>query len=99
MSTKTVHGPVPVIEFKLAAAQFGIGPTATATWPAPAAAVGTVQPAGTITATCDPALKSFPVSDVKVNVNVLPVLPALVVAGEGETDIFPSPFNAFPAAT
>jgi hypothetical protein len=47
MSTKIVHGPVPVIEFKVAVVQLGDGPTATAMCPAPAAVVGAVQPAGT----------------------------------------------------
>src|SRR4051812_25642704 len=87
-----VHGPLPVIEVSAAEAQAGAGPVATAMFDT----VGGVQPAGTTSVVCEPALKSLPLGPENVNVNVTPVAGTISVAGD--TVIVPSPLEAEPAS-
>lgn len=91
--TVMVQGPVPVIPATEAAEQFG-DPAAMLTYPAPVGEVacGSVQPAGTTTVVCEPALNGFPVGVVNVNERALLALPA--VTEVGATVIVPSPSTA-----
>src|SRR5439155_26515869 len=68
----------------------------TAMWPAPAAVVGAVQPAGTRSVTWAPELKDFLLGPENVKEKVLTVLPAQALVGE--TVIEPSPSPALPAS-
>src|SRR5260221_13354330 len=87
-----VQGPEPVMLLSEADVQIGAGPVVTAML----LDVGAVQPAGTTMVACEPKIKSLPDGDVKVNVNVFPVLPAATIVGLAT--IVPSPLLAFPAS-
>jgi hypothetical protein len=67
-------------------------PAVTATCPAPVPLIGAVQLAGTERVSCEPALKGPVLGAVKVNVKLLPVLPATALVGV--TVIVPEPLAA-----
>src|SRR2546426_2111508 len=88
-----VHGPVPVMVPRVAAEQAGAGPVVTTTL----LEVGAVHPAGTRIVAWEPGgLKSLPLGAAKVNVRVLPMVPAMTLVGL--TVIVPSPSMAGPAS-
>src|SRR5439155_17254477 len=92
ISTVIVHGPAPVVIppglCKTAAAQSTF---ATVMLPV----VGCVQPVGTTSVSCEPALKSLPFSAANVNVSVLAV--ELANTDVGFTPIAPPPSTALPS--